>query len=160
MQRYKSAILVAVGLALLGAPSPSWSQAQDFDTLYQWLTEQSVGKSWKTCPINSSSESATRPYFEYNNAHLNGGMPKGSCREIGSFKWSASSTEPKGWWVQMISNLRPNSCTSGTSCVKDFIRVCSKDKVGKPQMPGPCVSLQGTGLKGCEVCATALQSPL
>jgi hypothetical protein len=159
MHRSKSVPLASFGLALLGSPSSTWAQAQDFDTLHQWLTVQSVSKAWRECPSSLATQTPQAPYFGYNNAHLNPTTPHGRCREIGSFHWT--NAQPHGWWVQAISNLRPNSCTTGTSCIKDFIRVCSTDLVGNNAVvAGPCASLQGVGSKGCEVCAAAFQSPL
>lgn len=128
-------------------------RATDLDKLNAWITSN---KPWKTCPTQPSS-SAMHPFFAFNNAVLNTTPPLGTCVQDGPF--DAQGAHANGWWVQVITNLRPNSCT-GNSCLRDLIRVCSVDRrqlpppaPPPPPAPGPCGSTNGVGPGGCEVCA-------
>jgi hypothetical protein len=81
--------------------------------------------------------------------------PLGWCKQSGPHVWKPTKNKAAMWWVQVITNLRPNSCT-GSSCLRDLIRVCSLAYVNPPApIPGggPCQSTAGVGPAGCEVCA-------
>lgn len=163
MNRSNPAILAIFGSLSMATSTPG--AATNLDTMNYWLTVGSAGYKWQECPTVSTWQNgvpgAANPYFAYNNgSKLNGGIPKGSCEQIGPFRSRGSEISHHNWWVQVITNLRPTGCTDD-NCLADLIRVCSQDYVHNPSIPspqtpgpaGPCGSSKGVGWLGCEVCA-------
>lgn len=144
--------ILLLAYASLAAPA----NATDLDTVSAWLTSS---KPWMTCPPASPATNPNHPGFAFNKAALSTVAPIGACQQSGPHVWHPTANKAAMWWVQVITNLRPNGCAD-SSCLRDVIRICSPERVLQPgpappppATPGPCGSTNGVGPGGCEVCA-------
>ena len=158
----KRIALAAVTMTLLIVQA---SPAEDLDWSNLWISQ---AKSWNACPRLRmtpqgpiTGATPDNPYFGFN-----GQFPRSTNGPFPTYGFSCAQSGPhdlrgEKWFVQVISNFKPDKCPSGASdCRLDLIRVCNaqlRDGAHNAR-PGPCNSTKGAGAGGCEVC-TAQEMP-
>ena len=149
--------LAAAATALAAADEP------DLDIVQGWLAQDSPNPKWFTCPRSAYTQGnpttgrnpseGRNPFFGYGTP-----APSFECRQSGPYAYNGEQ-----WWLQLVTDVVGSGPLAGKWV--DALRACSPTRVvvagapPPPTTPGPCLSPDGVGPRGCQVCARTVRAP-